>query len=370
MLAERFFTIGKRYFAKKLLKCLVDCEKSSNFARMNLQMFRYITLSVVLMAALTLLSACSNSDDAPATAAPAETAPQEVLFNANVWRMMQGSPRRATTYDNQAALQAAGFKCYAYVDGSATQYISGSTVSYADSQWSFDDGKHYWPMSGALNFFAHLPATLPSYYSFDPAAYADPGNLDGYSEDTPRIVCTSLPVSLTAGETETKELIVAYAAEQDKAGTNSTLQPTAGQVALTFKRPMARVYFRLSAASGTNVTINSVTIAGIKNNGTCVFNGAANPQTTVWTPSGDATNLVVTGSPATGDTPYLVMPQSFAANLTFTVNATWDDWSDETKDVSASVAVGSWSPGYSYTYTFTLSKYALTVNSEKYTEQW
>lgn len=342
---------------------------------MKCNLIRHIGICAVLLTVFVLLASCSGSDGDAAENPAVPTAPTDVddnsiRFNANVWRMMQGSPRRATTYDNQAALQAAGFKCYAYVDGSATQYISGSTVSYADSQWSFDDGKHYWPMSGALNFFAHLPATLPSYYSFDPAAYADPGNLDGYSEDTPRIVCTSLPVSLTKGETETKELIVAYAAEQDKAGTNSTLQPTAGQVALTFKRPMARVYFRLSAASGTNVTINSVTIAGIKNNGTCVFNGAANPQTTVWTPSGVATNLVVTGSPATGDTPYLVMPQSFAANLTFTVNATWDDWSDETKDVSASVAVGSWSPGYSYTYTFTLSKYALTVNSEKYTEQW
>ena len=160
-------------------------------------------------------------------------------------------------------------------------------------------------------------------------------------------------------------------ADQDKFGTNSTLQPTPGYVGLTFKHPFARVCFKQSEANSSNVKINSVTVSGIKNNGTCTFDGS----TIVWTPSGDATALTVSGipatnTPATGNDFYLVVPQTFASNITFTVNATWTDWSNVTKNVSATVNVGSWVAGYSYTYTLTLDKFALTVDAEKFTEQW
>jgi hypothetical protein len=92
-------------------------------------------------------------------------------------------------------------------------------------------------------------------------------------------------------------------------------------------------------------------------------------------PSGDPTNLVVTcstplttsGTTTVGN--FLVLPYSYDGTKTFTVNATWTDWSDVTKNVSANVAV-DWQAGYSYTYTFTLSKYALIVNTSKFTEQW
>lgn len=313
-----------------------------------------------------LLAACSTDDDGIDNGGGAA----EIRLNADCWRVMEAT--RAVTYDSDAQLQASSFACYAYEDGTTTQYISGSTVSYSDSQWTFDDGKHYWPASGALNFFAYMPANLSgTHCTFDPTAYDASDNADGYSDDSPRIVCTGLPVSFTVGSDNTQELIFAYTADQDKFGTNSTLQPTPGYVGLTFKHPFARVCFKLSEASGTHVTVNSVTVSRIKNNGTCTFDGS----TIVWTPSGDATALTVSGipatnTPATGNDFYLVVPQTFASNITFTVNATWTDWSNVTKDVSATVNVGSWVAGYSYTYTLTLDKFALTVDAEKFTEQW
>ena len=313
-----------------------------------------------------LLAACSTDDDGIDNGGGAT----EIRLNADCWRVMEAT--RAVTYDSDAQLQASRFACYAYEDGTTTQYIGGSTVSYSDSQWSFDDGKHYWPASGALNFFAYMPANLSgTYCTFDPTAYDASDNDDGYSDDSPRIVCTDLPVSFTVGSDDTQELIFAYTADQDKFGTNSTLQPTPGYVGLTFKHPFARVCFKLSEASGTHVTVNSVTVSRIKNNGTCTFDGS----TIVWTPSGDATALTVSGipatnTPATGNDFYLVVPQTFASNITFTVNATWTDWSNVTKNVSATVNVGSWVAGYSYTYTLTLDKFALTVDAEKFTEQW
>ena len=200
------------------------------------------------MLAALLLAACS--DDTPDTSAEA----QEIRFRADVWQVMEGT--RATTIDNAAALQAESFKCYAYVDGTTDRYIDGATVSYSsatDPNWTFDDGKHYWPASGALNFFVHLPATLPSYCTFDPTAYDAESNDDGYSEYCPRLTCTGLPVSLTAGSDATKELVYAYTANQSKAGQGSS------GVALTFKHPFARVKFKLSETSGSNVVVNSVT---------------------------------------------------------------------------------------------------------------
>lgn len=311
--------------------------------------------------ALTVISLTACSDDDPA----AGISDDEIHFQADVWQVMEGT--RATTYDDITAMQASTekFACYAFVDGSTNLYIDGlvSTVSWnsVESKWLFDDGKHYWPASESLNFFTFMPYDMAkTYCSFDPTAYAAGTNDDGYSEDCPRIVCTALPVTITAGSDDTKELVYAYQPAQSKA------EQGASGVTMTFKHPFARVKFLLSTASGSNVVVDRVTIAGVKNYGTATFNGT----TTTWTPSGDATNLVVTGTPATSDTPYLVLPQSFDTSLTFTVKATWNDWSTVTKDVSASVAVGSWQPGYSYTYTFTLSKYALKVDTEKFTEQW
>ena len=63
-----------------------------------------------------LLAACGSGsdsfDDEPQNVAD-NASLQEIRLNANVWHMMEGT--RATTYDNQAALQTAGhFTCAVY----------------------------------------------------------------------------------------------------------------------------------------------------------------------------------------------------------------------------------------------------------------
>ena len=308
--------------------------------------------TMILLATGFIFSACSTDDTTPT---PNTTSDSEISLNTEVWNFIT----RATTIDNAAALQEHSFMCYAFEDGSATQYISGSTVSYAAGEWTFDDGKHYWPDAGALNFFAHLPAVLTNTYcSFDPTEYADPANPDGYSEDCPRIVCTNLPVAITKGSDDTKELVVAYTAAQTKAANSAGVN-------LTFMHPFARVRFKLASASGTNVKVNSVTIPGVKQNGLFTFNGTV----TTWTPDGADVDFVLSGNPATDDDAfYLVIPNNYGTK-TLTVNATWSDWGTATKDVSANVNF-NWEVGNSYTYTLTLSKEGLIVDTSKYTEQW
>jgi hypothetical protein len=152
-----------------------------------------------------------------------------------------------------------------------------------------------------------------------------------------------------------KEFIYALTPDQSKA------EQGASGVTMTFKHPFARVKFVLSSASGSNVKVNSITIPHLYTGATYTHNSGW----AIWT--GDE-SLEISGNPATGDTYYLVVPNNYGSK-TFTVSATWTDWSSVTKNISADVTV-NWQAGRSYTYTLTLSKYALKVDIDKYTEQW
>ena len=308
-------------------------------------------------AALTavLLTGCSGD-----SASSIEPEPQDtktgIKVNADVWRVMEGT--RATTYDNQTALQTEGsFTCGVYTENTTTAYVSPTTVNWSSTEWLFSDGKHYWPSSGNLDFFAYMPATKPDYISA--VTYA----VNGTPAPAPYITCADLPIALTPTDA-TKEFIWALTTGQNKAGQG------ASGVTMNFKHPFARIKFKLSTESGTNVKVNSITIPTVYRDGTCTLTGTGSSAVSTWPSLSDnAGDLVITGNPATNnDMFYLVIPNNYGSK-TLTVNATWSDWSNVTKNVTASVAF-NWVPGYSYTYTLTLSKYALKVDVTKYTEQW
>lgn len=326
---------------------------------------RHIRLLLLLAAALTLLlAACTNRPEPPQPEAPAE-----ICLEANVWQMMQGAPapRRAMTYDNAAALQTEGiFTCYAYNKNTTTVYINGSTVNWDNPEWLFADGKHYWPAEGALDFFAYMPATPPSYIAdLTYNATSSPSVTHDVS-----FVCTDLPMTNAGQSDALKEFVYAMTLDQDKAGTNTSAQPTAGKVALTFLHPFARIKLQLSASQPKDVTISTITLKTIQNNGTYTHSDG-------WTPSGATSDFVVTlnqdfvatgAAQALGETAYLMVPQAWAG--TIEVDATWKEWGKEkTETLTASVPT-TWELGYSYTYNFTISDYDLKVDIHKFTEQW
>lgn len=333
-----------------------------------------------------LLAACSGSDgDVRDIPAPDSNNP-EIRLKADVWQMMEGT--RATTYDNAVALQAQGsFTCYMYDANTTTTNAEITTnpdqVNWnsSTSNWDFANGPHRWPASGSLDFFCYMPADPDTDATMETAA----SYISGISYDatdapsvthTVRFTCTNLPMTNTGQGSSLKEFVYAMALDQDNDGTNTSAQPTAGQVALSFKHPFARIKLQLTA-SHHDITINSITFRGIKNNGSCSFDGT----TSTWTPSGVATDFVLT---LTGDarvfynnpdtpTPigenYIMIPQGWAGEIVVdAVCLFWGDWVNY-PNLTTTIPT-TWQPGHSYTYTFNISPDDLIVNVSKFTEQW
>ena len=256
---------------------------------------------------------------------------------------------------------------------STTSYIPTTTVDWnsTDEKWYFNNGSshYYWPLPAtnggawpSLDFFAYMPATRPSYISADPAPAYDP------ETHNVTFTCTSLPMTNAGQGSSLKEFMFGVAL--DKSYDNA-----AAGVPLEFQHPFARIKLQL-AASHPNVTINSITFKGIKNNGS--YNYSGSPQ---WTTSGDATDFVLTltgdarnfnNNPASTrqiDEYYIMVPQNWAGAIE--VNADCLYWGEKKNYPSLTTTVPTnWQAGYSYTYTFNISPDDLKVNIERYTEQW
>lgn len=338
--------------------------------------------TLLLLVTTGMFSACS-SDDTNTT--PANTPDSEIRFDVGVWNMMEGT--RATFYDT-GVQNSGSFTCAAFSANSTTSYFDYTTVNWVTDAWVFSDGKHYWPATGSLDFFAYMPKSdnLPSYITnITYAVNANPA-------PEPYFICANLPMTYTSAYTDDKsvshsaegqtsdlkEFIYAMAMGQNKAGTG-TNQPAAGQVALTFQHPFARIKFQL-AASHPDITINSITFKSLKTGGTCSFNGSTSTWSSL-TPSDKTVDFVMTlkgteasfnnnlASPKQIGPTILMIPQAWAGAIE--VEATWNDWGVSLKHtLTTSVSSVTWQPGYSYTYTFTISETDLIVSSDKYTEQW
>lgn len=292
------------------------------------------------MLAAVLLTECSNDNPQTPTVS---TEDATISVSADVWRVMDGT--RATTFDDQTALQTAGsFTCTVYNAGTTMPYVATTTVNWdgTNSIWTFSDGKHYWPASGNLDFFAYLPSEIPSYISAITYSIKDE---DEPTPDSPNptFTCTAID------ENTSKEFIYAVAANQSRGVT--------GEVTLTFIHPFARIQLAEGTIS-SNVTINAIRLTGIKNSGTYT-------HSTGWT--GQSGNETYTAS-TLESIPRLVVPQDWPG--TIEVDAEWTEWGEEYSQTFSTTVPTAWNPGYSYTYTLSLSKYALTVDIENFTEQW
>ena len=315
---------------------------------------------------LTLLFAGCSSDSPNDSQSTHQDNKDEIKLNAQVWQVMQASaPRRATTYDG-GTLSSGSFTASAYVENTATSYINPVQVNWNTDKWVWSDGKHYWPATGNLDFFAYMPAEKPSYITTGPT-YSAPGE-PGVPQAS--FVCTLPMTNDEQGET-CKEFIYALTKGQNK--TNA-----AAGVNLTFKRPFARINFQL-AANHPAIRINSITFKGLKSGGTCSFDG----NTSTWsslTPDASTVNFVATinqdfstnANVQARGTTYLMVPQNWTGQIE--VNASWNDWGDTPVEHTITATLPAekraWAAGTSYTYTFNITLEDLVVNLTDFTEQW
>ena len=307
---------------------------------------------IPLMLLMTILSlaGCSDDFDNVNENANVNSDGNEITFNTNVNNFIS----KATTYDNVAALKAEGsFACAAYEANTPYTFFEPTKVIWdsSESKWKFAEGQ-YWKYASALDFFAYMPAEKPTYIS----------SISYPSARSAQFVC-NLP---SEQPNTVKEFICALATDKTKVNSPSG-------VSMQFKHHFAKLLFKLDPASGSNVTINSVKISGIKMSGTCTFNGT----TSTWSSLGDDTYVMATA--IDGTTPYLVIPNNYrATTLTITVNATWTGISNITVDKVATIKdvekegkyLKIWEPGYSYLFTLKLSGDILKVDINKFTEQW
>ena len=328
---------------------------------------KYIALCLFV----TLLAiACSKDGaDSNTVTKPNEEA-KEIRIQTNVTSVQNGT--RATTIDSNTELQGQNLKIDAYYHDTETKYLAGTTLHYDTDAWKFwaagAQEHYYWPFEGStvaggstvastLDFVGFCPFDKPSYIG-DPT----------YNHSTGvRFTCNMADYMNLASQSSMPEFLVSVLSNQ----TLATQTTAGGALPMVFKHPFALIKFTITAASGTHVQINSISIPGLNTSGTCTFDGS---DMTWGSYSGSAAitiSEVLKNGGTTVGTPFGVIPNDYGSKY-LTVNATWDDWSNPVtiSDYGTNVDF-NWQAGYIYTYNLTLDKYALKVETEEtFTEQW
>ena len=350
---------------------------------------------ITLTLAASLLAACSKDDGKSSEQAGVEE-DSEIRLNADVWQMIEGT--RATMYDG-GTLTSGSFTAAAYVDNTTTPYINPVQVDWSVSQWVWSDGKHYWPASGNLDFFAYMPATAPGYITGPTYSIVESHPQASFTCTLPMTYDATTPDA--AQGSDLHEFVWGITVGQNKAGQG------ASGVTMKLRRPFARLRFQL-AASHPDIQINSITFKKLKYGGTCTLNNTDIADTyyytkSAWsslTPEGTS-NLVMTLASKNEENKWvtadvnkfntnpasvvpiggwsesahqyvdlIVIPQEWTGEIE--VNASWKDWGDTLVEhtLTTTVPAITWQAGYSYTYTFNITPEDLVVNLTNFTEQW
>lgn len=313
-----------------------------------------------------LLTGCSSDDSGAQRHAVGEQS--EIAFNADVWRMKENT--RVATIDGNPALQTKDIRIDAYHHGTAEDYISGAQLLYDGGAWKFWDStndvqKHYyWPFDGSQSASGATASTLDFVGT---CPYVQPGYVSSvaYDGSAVSVSCDMSDYMTSASQSSVSEYLVGLAANH----TLATQTAEGGAVPISLKHPFAMVKFAIATASGTAVKINSVSIGALPTAATCGYDGTDVTWSSLTGSAAiTAAEELQVGGALTETTPLLVIPSDYGTK-TLTVNATWTDWSDVTKDISTDLSF-NWQPGYIYTYTLTVTKYALKVDTETFTEQW
>lgn len=345
---------------------------------------RYIRKGAVMLFLLAL-TGCSKDE-----AGNDSDAPVPVRFEA-------GSPevfKSRSLIESESALQGAGFGVFAYMKG-----ISGVTQCY--------DGENNW-VACAPNFMYNQQVTYSGGWTYTPVKYwpndnnpADGSGASGSQTHSyvsffayaPYFDTSSSPASgvtaisannatgapaLTYKWAADADLLYAsqidrYKYDSDDANDNGRVGDV---VPFIFRHALAKVVFKVRRSSdfGMAVTLKSLSISGFSTSGT--FNlGTETPSWSSRSGSGsqtlrstDLSVTAITESAAHDLGGSLLIPGS---SLTYSIQYTIGETNNSRSGVSlVPTLISSLQVGYQYSIIFTVDTNGVTVNIEKYTEQW
>ena len=332
-------------------------------------------IGLILLAA-GLLAGCSGSESDDVNEVKPELTNEaektEITVKTNLSGML--TKTGPAIVNSNGDLQSNELKIEAYFNNTNTRYLDSKLV-YDTDHWRFDNGlgaesHYYWPIEGSVYDPSSTNITVSS---LDFVGYCPYGSEPGYITTTPtydRSTGVSFPCNMSSYMTNTaqegmQEYLIAVLKDQTYAD-----QVEHSGVPLQFKHPFALIKFVITAASGTHVQINSISIAGLKTNGTCTYDGTD----MTWSLLSGSAAMTITKTLKVGETTatdyFMVIPNNYGSKF-LTVNATWDDWSNPVTITDYGTDVDfNWEAGRIYTYNLTLDKYGLIVDIAKYTEQW
>lgn len=213
----------------------------------------------ILAAAAVALAACSNDDTITVNQGIEEA--NTISFRT----IVEGQTRAADiNKDNLTS-----FKAYAIVNGTENVYFSEDEFTYNGETETFNSVyKHYWPSSGALDFYAYAPATSTQYtHSTE--------NTLGF------VVTPSTTIS------EQVDLVVANTNDKAKTGAYT---PTGGSastygaagVPLNFRHAESKVVVRFkNGQSNMKIDVQAFKIVNVDGSATYTYTAASNTSTDV-----------------------------------------------------------------------------------------
>ena len=182
-----------------------------------------------LAVAAVALASCS-SDETVATNQSLEDA------NAISFRTFVGGNTRATSITTTDNISS--FKVMAMKNSTTTSYFTWDTFTKGTDGYFVSANKHYWPASGALDFYAYAPTTLsPSDYR---------------------------TFSITTAATAEAQIDLIYAASKNK-----TKAANANGVNLNFRHAGAQIVIKLKNSSpNLKIDVTDCKLVNLKNTGT------------------------------------------------------------------------------------------------------
>ncbi|MBR5385636.1 MAG: fimbrillin family protein [Bacteroidales bacterium] len=198
-------------------------------------------------------------------------------------------------------------------DISVPNFMFNQSLAFNGYSWRYSPLK-YWPGDygeegdiDRLSFF--------SYYPYASLASSDTTGIRFLSKDggTYKETSKGLPViSFTQKDKVNSQIDLMFNDFRDGTERNITGATYGGSVNLVFGHALALVSFEMREVEGMDMVIKSMSLSGVKGNGTCDLDASSETITINWTATGNSRTYTI---PSLEDARLLMIPQSITDDI-------------------------------------------------------